>query len=86
MPPPKKMEETQFELFGHFHFTFGKRGARTPHLLPFLVLTAGGFLLSNAIIFMMLKVLGSADWAAIAAVVLIVPAVSWLVSRHWVFK
>jgi putative flippase GtrA len=77
---------TGVSFLGHFHWTFGKRSNHARALLRFLVVAGGGFLLSAGMMHVALEWLRAPVWAALASIVIAVPALSWLSGRYWAFR
>ena len=73
-------------FLGHFYWTFGKRSEHGRHFLRFLVMSAFGFALSNAILYLVLTIARGSFAAAIAANVVTVPVLTWMAARYWTFK
>jgi len=73
-------------FFGHFYWTFGKRTKHMGALVRFLAVAGGGYLVSSGLMHVALEWFHAPFWAALAAVVAVVPALSWASSRLWAFK
>jgi putative flippase GtrA len=77
---------TGVSFLGHFHWTFGKRSGHARALFRFLVISGGGFLLSAGMMHLALEWIGAPVWAALASIVVVIPALSWLSGRYWAFR
>jgi putative flippase GtrA len=77
---------TGVSFLGHFHWTFCRRSNHARAFLRFLVVAGGGFLISAGMMHVALEWLGAPFWAALASIVIVVPALSWLSGRYWAFK
>jgi putative flippase GtrA len=73
-------------FLGHFHWTFGKRANHASALARFLMVLAGGYLTTSAIMHVAISWFGTPFWMALTLVVLVVPGLSWLSNRYWAFK
>jgi putative flippase GtrA len=71
---------------GHHAWTFGARGNHGRHLPRFVVVSAAGLGLNQAIVFIVVDGLRWHYSLAITAVVLIVPAFGFIASRNWAFS
>ena len=77
---------TAVSFLGHFYWTFGKSTGHARALLRFPVSSGCGFLLSAAIMHLMTTTLAAPFWAGLAAIIAVVPAVSWALGRFWAFR
>jgi putative flippase GtrA len=77
---------TGVSFLGHFYWTYGKRSNRARALFRFLAVAGAGFLLSAGVMHVALNWFGAPFWAALASVVAVVPAFSWLSGRYWAFQ
>ncbi len=79
---------TAFALsyFGHFYWTFGHRKGHARHLPRFLIVAGCGYLTSNVIVWIVTTRGGLAFEYALAAILVIVPATTWIISRLWAFQ
>lgn len=68
-------------LVGHQHFTFGQ----SAHFLRFVLMSLSGFAINNLLLASGLR-LGLTSFWAIAIATCLAAAVSYVVSRLWVFK
>ena len=77
---------TVVSFLGHFYWTFGKRTNHAGAFARFLVVSFGGYLLSSGVMHVALDWVHAPFWMALAAVIVIVPGLSWLSHRYWAFK
>lgn len=77
---------TAVSFLGHFYWTFGKSTGHRRALPRFLVVSGCGFLLSAAIMHLVTTTLAAPFWAGLAAIIAVVPAVSWALGRYWAFR
>jgi putative flippase GtrA len=73
-------------FLGHFHWTFGRRANHAGAFARFLVVVAGGYLASSAIMHVAIAWFHVPFWMALTLVLLVVPGLSWLTSRYWALK
>ncbi len=71
--------------FGNLAWTFGLGDERLARLPRFLVIAAAGLLFNQMIVFAAVDLLGWSYRLALAAVVLVVPLLTFIMSRRWVF-
>lgn len=71
--------------FANHYWTFGARGAHATHMPRYIVVSVLGLCLNTAITYGVVDVLGWWYGVALAAVVLIVPAVTFLLNRNWTY-
>ncbi|MCG8358504.1 MAG: GtrA family protein [Kiloniellales bacterium] len=71
---------------GNLRWTFGLRGRHQTHVPRFVTVALLGFLLNQAIVYGVVDLLQGDYRLALALVVLIVPALSFLANRHWAFR
>jgi putative flippase GtrA len=77
---------TMTSFLGHFYWTFGRRSKHACALLRFLVVASGGFLISAGLMHITVEWFLAPIWAALACIVIVVPALSWLSGRYWAFR
>lgn len=70
---------------GHARFTFRAPVRSMPQVLRFFFLSLVGLAASSLTVWVVTTVIGSSFTVAMAAVVVIVPLVSYLAMRFWVF-
>jgi len=73
-------------FLGHFYWTFGKNTGHGRALLRFIAVSACGFLLSAIIMHAVTGTLGAPFWVALAAIIAVVPGISWVLGRYWAFR
>ena len=71
--------------FANHHWTFGARGAHATHMPRFTAVSILGLCLNTAITYGVVDVLGWWYGIALAAVILIVPAFTFLLNRRWTY-
>ena len=76
---------TSISFLGHFTYTFRKRDQILRHLTRFIVVSAGGYLLSHATIWLGAYLIGLPFWIASMIVVVVVASSSWAANRFWAF-
>lgn len=71
---------------GNHRWTFAMRGEHLARFPRFVVTAVTGLALNQSIVYAMVEVMGWHYRFALAAVILIVPALSFLLNRGWVFS
>ena len=71
---------------GHFYWTFGQRAGHETRLPRFLVVSGVGFGLTNLIVWLVAERGGHGFETALLAILFVVPACTWALSRLWVFR
>lgn len=71
---------------GHFYWTFGQRAGHRARLPRFLVVSGTGFALSNVIVWAVVVQMGAPFETALALMLVMVPATTWMLSRLWAFR
>jgi putative flippase GtrA len=74
---------------GHVHFTFQVKGEHRRHrqrLPRFAVTAATGFLIGQAILLVLTRLTDGSDWLVLGLAVGSVPAITFLLSKLWVFR
>ncbi|RAK60846.1 GtrA family protein [Phenylobacterium hankyongense] len=72
--------------FGNARFTFGKAALRGGQFARFVAVSLFGLALNQAITFVAVNRLGLDFRLALGVVVVVVPAVSFVLSRLWAFR
>ena len=70
---------------GNHRWTFAAQGAHAFHFPRFAVIALAGLALNQAIVYVMVGVMALDYRLALAVVVLVVPALSFVLNRGWVF-
>ncbi len=71
---------------GHFFWTFARRAGHRRHLPRFLVVSAMGYGLTNAVVWLVIGRMGGTFDAALAVILVTVPPTTWVLSRLWAFR
>jgi putative flippase GtrA len=71
--------------FGNHAWTFGRTGYHRKHFPRFLAVALGGLLLNQSIVFLTVEIAGIPYLYGILLVVLIVPGLSFRLSKCWAF-
>ncbi len=71
---------------GHARITFGASLRSGPQLLRFFILSLAGLAASSLTVHVVATLLGLGFLTAMVAVVVIVPAITYIAMRYWVFK
>lgn len=71
--------------FANHHWTFDMRGAHIKHMPRFTLVSVLGLGLNTLITYVVVDVWGGWYGFALAAVILVVPAVTFLLNRHWTY-
>ncbi|MBT2801003.1 GtrA family protein [Halomonas sp. ISL-56] len=72
----------QVSFWGHSRYTFRQKGSPW----RFLVVTVGGFVINNSLLWVFLAIGVRSAFAAICLSVLLVPLFVFMASRFWVFS
>ncbi len=72
--------------FGNFHWTFAAEGQHGRRVPRFVFTQTLGFASSQTIMFVVVEVMRLHYGIALAAVIMTVPLMSYLLSRSWVFS
>lgn len=71
---------------GHFYWTFGRQAGHARHLPRFVVVAGLGYALTNLIVWAVTVRGGYPFEAALAVILVAVPASTWLLARIWAFR
>ncbi|MCB2092883.1 MAG: GtrA family protein [Rhodobacteraceae bacterium] len=72
--------------YGHRTFSFRSEGKVSRSMPRFFVIAATNLVLSQAIVFTIVNVIGRPYWQALAIMVTIVPAFTYVMGRMWAFN
>lgn len=72
--------------FGNTYLTFGAAPWRRDQIVRFLVMSLCGLALGQGIIWLLVTRMGLAFWIGLAGMVCVVPALSFVAARLWVFR
>jgi putative flippase GtrA len=71
--------------FGHRSVTFRSRGRVSRSMPRFFAIAATNLFLNQAIVYSVVNILHRPYWLALAVMVLVVPAFTYVLSRIWAF-
>lgn len=71
---------------GHFYWTFGRQAGHSRHLPRFVVVALVGYALTNVVVWAIAIRAGLPFEAALAVILVVVPASTWLLARIWAFR
>lgn len=71
---------------GHFYWTFGGPAGHRRHLPRFMIVSGIGYVLTNIIVWLVTVRGGYPFEVALLAILAIVPASTWTLSRIWAFR
>lgn len=72
--------------FGNLVWTFDMRAAGLTRLPRFIIVALLGLIANQAIVLLVVELLGQSPRLAIAVIVFVVPAMTYLGSRLWIFN
>lgn len=72
--------------FGNALLTFRRPALHGPQFVRFMTISLAGLALNLALVFIGARLLGWPLWRALIPVVLIVPAVTFVMSKFWAFR
>lgn len=70
---------------GHYHWTFGSSAGHISSMSKFLLTALAGFFANIAIMALVTEKLALNYWIGFAIIVLTIPALTYVISRCWVF-
>ena len=71
---------------GHFYWTFSRQSGHARHLPRFIVVALFGYALTNLIVWLVTSNGGYPFEASLGAILVAVPASTWVLSRIWAFR
>ena len=72
--------------YGHRTFTFRSEGKMSRSMPRFFVIAATNLVLNQAIVYIVVNVMGRPYWLALAIMVTIVPTFTYVMGRMWAFN